>query len=219
MFCRKSVAFAGASQVTTAQRGNAKARMRTPDSHPINGRCNRSEQLSTRIAFFMAGFAVSALGFVGAVRQGTGRSWRRLTRAAFAVPGLRLHPGNAARRLSGLPLRVPAAVHCRGYSHRRLAGQGWPLLLSAFMLGVALLVFGAGVGTADCVVNIQAVIRRGASAASSMSGFYGLFSVGGMGWRRQRERAPWLQRVAAHRSNLRGSWASSSPWSALFPAC
>ena len=48
------------------------------------------------------------------------------------------------------------------------------------LLGVALLLFGAGLGTLDCVVNIQAVIVERASGRPMMSGFHGLFSVGGI---------------------------------------
>src|SRR5204863_6195405 len=47
-------------------------------------------------------------------------------------------------------------------------------------LAAALLLFGAGVGTVDVVVNIQAVIVERASGRSMMSGFHGLFSVGGI---------------------------------------
>jgi MFS family permease len=48
------------------------------------------------------------------------------------------------------------------------------------LLGVTLLLFGAGLGTLDCVVNIQAVIVERASGRTMMSGFHGLFSVGGI---------------------------------------
>jgi predicted MFS family arabinose efflux permease len=46
-------------------------------------------------------------------------------------------------------------------------------------LGLALLAFGAGVGTVDVTVNIQAVIVEKAARRAMMSGFHGLFSVGG----------------------------------------
>ena len=44
----------------------------------------------------------------------------------------------------------------------------------------ALFIFGAGMGSLDCVVNIQAVIVERASRRPMMSGFHGLFSVGGI---------------------------------------
>jgi MFS family permease len=44
---------------------------------------------------------------------------------------------------------------------------------------IALLIFGAAIGTVDVVVNIQAVIVEKASGRAMMSGFHGLWSVGG----------------------------------------
>ncbi len=58
-----------------------------------------------------------------------------------------------------------------------------PLLagLSGFAgLTAALLVFGAGVGSLDVAMNIQAVIVERASGRTMMSGFHGLFSLGGI---------------------------------------
>ncbi|GAP24803.1 major facilitator superfamily transporter [Gluconobacter frateurii NBRC 101659] len=48
------------------------------------------------------------------------------------------------------------------------------------LLAVALTIFGAGVGSIDCVVNVQAVIVERACQKTMMSGFHGLFSVGGL---------------------------------------
>jgi predicted MFS family arabinose efflux permease len=47
-------------------------------------------------------------------------------------------------------------------------------------LALVLFAFGAGVGSVDCTVNIQAVIVERASGRTMMSGFHGLFSVGGI---------------------------------------
>jgi len=51
---------------------------------------------------------------------------------------------------------------------------------SAPALALALLLFGAGVGVTDVVVNIQAIIVEKAAGRALMSGFHGLFSVGGI---------------------------------------
>ena len=51
---------------------------------------------------------------------------------------------------------------------------------SAVLLAAALFVLGAGVGSVDCVINIQAVIVERAAGRALMSGFHGLFSVGGI---------------------------------------
>ena len=48
------------------------------------------------------------------------------------------------------------------------------------LLVAALLGFGAGLGSLDCVMNIQAVIVERASRRPMMSGSHGLFSVGGI---------------------------------------
>jgi len=58
-----------------------------------------------------------------------------------------------------------------------------PLLAAVsnlLVLVVVLFIFGAGVGSVDCVANIQAVIVERASGRPLMSGFHGLFSVGGI---------------------------------------
>ncbi|HEU5088211.1 MAG TPA: MFS transporter, partial [Roseiflexaceae bacterium] len=47
-------------------------------------------------------------------------------------------------------------------------------------LALALVVFGAGVGSVDVTVNIQAVIVEKAAGRAMMSGFHGLFSAGGI---------------------------------------
>ncbi len=51
---------------------------------------------------------------------------------------------------------------------------------AAPLLAGALFLFGAAIGTADVAVNIQAVIVEKAAHRPMMSGFHGLFSVGGM---------------------------------------
>lgn len=58
-----------------------------------------------------------------------------------------------------------------------------PLLATARsvpLLAAALMLFGAGVGTVDVAINVQAVIVERAAARAMMSGFHGLFSVGGI---------------------------------------
>lgn len=50
---------------------------------------------------------------------------------------------------------------------------------SIFLLGLVLLLFGAGIGSLDCAMNIQAIILERESGRAMMSGFHGLFSLGG----------------------------------------
>lgn len=47
-------------------------------------------------------------------------------------------------------------------------------------LAIALAVFGASVGTVDVAINVQAVMVENDSGRSMMSGFHGLFSLGGI---------------------------------------
>jgi MFS family permease len=52
---------------------------------------------------------------------------------------------------------------------------------SAPMLAVVLFVFGAALGSADCVMNVQAIIVERACAKTLMSGFHAFYSLGGIG--------------------------------------
>lgn len=138
-----------------------------------------SEQLSTRIAFFIAGFGMAAWApLVPFAKARAG-----LDDGALGLLLLCLGAGSiVAMPLSGA---LAARFGCRRVI---IAGSlmlclALPLLatLSSFAALIpALLLFGAGVGLVDCVVNIQAVIVERASGRTMMSGFHGLFSVGGI---------------------------------------
>jgi predicted MFS family arabinose efflux permease len=51
---------------------------------------------------------------------------------------------------------------------------------SALTLGITLALFGATMGMLDCAMNIQAVIVEKAGDKAVMSGFHGMYSVGGI---------------------------------------
>ena len=73
---------------------------------------------------------------------------------------------------------------CRPVLLTGLCGIGLmlPLLVMVTnipLLGAALFVFGASIGATDCTMNIQAIIVERESGKAMMSGFHGLFSVGG----------------------------------------
>jgi hypothetical protein len=60
----------------------------------------------------------------------------------------------------------------------------FPLLAaapSAPGLGLALFLFGAGIGSIDCVINMQAVVVERDAGRPMMSGFHALYSLGGIG--------------------------------------
>lgn len=137
------------------------------------------EQRSTRIAFFIFGFGYAAWApLVPFVKNRTG-----LNEGELGLLLLCLGMGS----IIAMPL---AGVLAARYGCRRvligasvLIGLTLPLLATSShlaLLGPALFVFGAGVGSADCVANIQAVIVERASGRLLMSGFHGLFSVGGI---------------------------------------
>jgi len=54
------------------------------------------------------------------------------------------------------------------------------VLTQPILLGLALLLIGIGVGVNDCAMNIQAILVEKASTMPLMSGFHGLYSVGGI---------------------------------------
>ena len=139
----------------------------------------RQAQISTRIAFFIAGFAMAA--------------WAPLVPLAKARA--QLSEGSLGLLLLGLGagsiLAMPLAGYlCARWGCRRvIVGASMliclmlPLLASAATLPLliaAVLLFGAGMGAIDCAMNIQAVLVEKASGRPMMSGFHGLFSVGGI---------------------------------------
>ena len=139
----------------------------------------RLEQMSTRIAFFIAGFGLAA--------------WAPLVPYAKARAGL----DEATLGLlllclgAGSILAMPVAgILATRYGCRRVLVGGTlliclalPLLATASsipLLIATLFLFGAGLGAVDSTVNLQAVIVERASGRNMMSGFHGLFSVGGI---------------------------------------
>jgi predicted MFS family arabinose efflux permease len=79
----------------------------------------------------------------------------------------------AARFGCRLILTVSTGLVC-GTLPLLATGSSRPLFVATLFF------FGAGMGSLDCVVNIQAVIVERASRRPMMSGFHGLFSVGGI---------------------------------------
>jgi len=139
----------------------------------------RLEQMSTRIAFFIAGFEIAA--------------WAPLV--PYAKARAQLDEGMLGLLLlclgvgSILAMPVAGALAAR-YGIRRVATAGTVLICLALpmlatvtsipVLMAALFLFGAGLGTVDSTINLQAVIVERASGKTMMSGFHGLFSVGGI---------------------------------------
>ena len=139
----------------------------------------RLEQMSTRIAFFIAGFGIAA--------------WAPLVPYAKARAGL--DEGTLGLLLLSLGvgsiLAMPlAGVLATRFGCRRVLSGGTLLICLALsllamvsmvpVLIAALFLFGAGLGTVDSTTNLQAVIVERASGKTMMSGFHGMFSLGGI---------------------------------------
>ena len=137
------------------------------------------ERWSTRLGFFIAGFGLAAwapLVVFAQARTGLGDGALGLLLFCLGGGSIVAMPlaGALAARLGCRRVLVAASL---------LICITLPLLatLTAVpLLGAALLGFGAGVGSVDGVINIQAVIVERASGRPMMSGFHGLFSLGGM---------------------------------------
>ena len=139
----------------------------------------QAAQTSTRIAFFKAGFGVAA--------------WAPLV--PFVKARCNLSEGTLGLLLlclgAGSIVTLPlAGFMCGRFGCRRVITAAVLLfclvlptlaITSNLVLLIAtLLLFGAAVGAIDCAMNIQAVIVERASGSAMMSGFHGLFSVGGI---------------------------------------
>ncbi|MFC6299953.1 MFS transporter [Pseudomonas sp. CCM 7893] len=139
----------------------------------------RLEQMSTRIAFFIAGFGIAA--------------WAPLV--PYAKARAQLDEGTLGLLLLclgvGSIIAMPAAgALASRFGCRRVLTGGTILICLALpllatvssipLLMAALFLFGAGLGAVDSTVNLQAVIVERASGKTMMSGFHGLFSLGGI---------------------------------------
>lgn len=144
----------------------------------IPTRTARAQQHATRAAFFLPGFATAA--------------WAPLV--PFAKLRTALDEGSLGLILlclgAGSLLAMPiagmlAARHgCRAVMIATLVMviASLPLLAiapSPWTLGLALFVFGAGVGACDCVMNMQAIMVERDSGRPMMSGFHAFYSIGG----------------------------------------
>lgn len=139
----------------------------------------RLEQFSTRVAFFIAGFSLAA--------------WAPLVPYAKARVGL--DEGTLGLLLLCLGVGSIIAMPLAGALAARVGCRRVLLLSSAIiclclpllatvsslpLLVAVLFVFGASMGVLDCAVNVQAIIVERASGNTMMSGFHGLFSLGGI---------------------------------------
>ena len=139
----------------------------------------RCQQIATRAAFFVPGFAIACWApLVPFAKERAG-----LDEAMLGVVLLCLGLGS----LLAMPVAgMLAARHgCRAVMLVTvvLMVLTLPLLASAptpLAIGLVLLVFGAAIGAMDCVMNIQAVAVERESGRPMMSGFHAFYSIGAL---------------------------------------
>ncbi len=138
-----------------------------------------AEQRATRIAFFITGFGNSAWAALvpfAKARADIGDGTLGLLLLCLGIGSIVTMPlsGAFAAKFGCRRVMTAAALVIA-------ATLPFLAILSTFpLLAVTLMVFGAGVGAIDVAMNIQAIIVERASGRSMMSGFHGLFSLGGI---------------------------------------
>jgi predicted MFS family arabinose efflux permease len=140
---------------------------------------SRRQPTATRIIFFVLGFAAGG--------------WAPLV--PFAKERLRLTDGGlgllllclGAGSIVAMPLAgaLAARFGCRRVLMAALAIAvlAFPLMAIAAPVGAlaaALFLFGAALGSMDCVINMQAIVVERERGQPMMSGFHALYSLGGV---------------------------------------
>lgn len=137
------------------------------------------EQRATRIVFFITGFGNSA--WAALVPFAKGRA--EISDGALGLLLLCLGIGSI------VTMPISGAFAARFGCRRVIIAAGLVIaatlpflatLSSLPLLVVTLMLFGAGIGAIDVAMNIQAILVERASGRSMMSGFHGLFSLGGI---------------------------------------
>ena len=145
----------------------------------VDSSIGERERFATRVAFFVAGVAMSAWApLVPLAKARTG-----LDDAALGLVLLCFGTGSLiAMPLAGLWSAKVGVRRVIGCAVATICGA-LPLLSFVdrpIALAAALLAFGAGLGALDVSMNLQAIVVERAGGRSMMSGFHGLFSVGGI---------------------------------------
>ncbi len=139
----------------------------------------RTERIATRVAFVIAGIATSAwapLVPLAKTRTGLDEAALGLVLLCFGGGSLIAMPlaGLASAR-AGSRRVIVAAVAVVCVALPALAIVDRPLVLAA-----SLIAFGAGLGALDVAMNLQAIAVEKAAGRAMMSGFHGMYSVGGI---------------------------------------
>lgn len=139
----------------------------------------RGGKRATRLAFFIAGFAIAC--------------WAPLV--PFAQARMRADAAELGTILLCLGLGAVIGMPAAGALSARIgsrfvimAGAAGPvvalpllaLLADPVLLGASLLLFGAAIGAIDVAANIHGAQVQEAAGVPLMSGFHGLYSIGGL---------------------------------------
>ena len=137
------------------------------------------EQTATRVMFFVAGFATAAwAALVPFAKGNTGVNDAGLGTLLLCLGGGAL----VAMPLTGV---LTTRFGCRAVlTLTVLLFSGilpmLALVSDPWLLAGALLLFGVGLGTTDCAMNVQAILVEKAATRPIMSGFHGFYSIGGI---------------------------------------
>jgi predicted MFS family arabinose efflux permease len=139
----------------------------------------RREQIATRIVFLVSGFGMSAWApLVPFAQQRAG-----IAEDTLGLLLLCLGCGSIAT------MSQASALAARFGCRRIIMASAVPLCValpllavvtSPILLAACLLVLGGSLGAIDVTMNLQAIVVERASGRAMMSGFHGLFSLGGI---------------------------------------
>jgi predicted MFS family arabinose efflux permease len=137
------------------------------------------QRVSTRLAFLAAGMAMSSwapLVPYAQARTGVEAAQLGLLLLCLGIGSLLAMPvtGILAARFGCRRVILLSGLGCCAVFPFLAIAPGAPLL------ALALFLFGATIGTLDVSMNVQAVIVEKDYGGALMSGFHGLFSVGGI---------------------------------------
>ncbi len=140
---------------------------------------SRAEQVATRVAFFIAGFALGA--WAPLVPYAKMRA--ELNEAQLGI--LLLCIGGGSMLTMPFSSVLAARFGCRAILTTTSLVMGLSLPFLAWLssvpaLAAALLLFGASLGLFDVTMNILATIMEQRNTRSQMSSYHGFFSVGGL---------------------------------------
>ena len=138
-----------------------------------------AEQRATRVVFFITGFGNSAWAALvpfAKARADISDGALGLLLLCLGIGSIVTMPisGACAARFGCRRVMIVATVVVVATLPVLATASALPLLV------VTLMLFGAGIGATDVAMNIQAIIVERASGRSMMSGFHGLFSLGGI---------------------------------------